>query len=125
MSYLQNIISQTIINPGTSTGGAGGATGWLKLGLYRAPYPVILSEFDALRLGGTGAVVTLLKNGAAVSSGITITTATWAAKSFTTGLVMAKDDSLEFKITGLSVSTKALSLQVRVKIDQWYLHMDN
>lgn len=109
---------------------ATGATGTLSVPVFRAPYPVIISKLSAAVEGtATGVTVTLLKNGVAVSSGVVLTTSTWGTKSFTTGLTMSKDDALSFKVTnGAKLSggaTRALIVQVDVKVDQWYLHMDN
>jgi hypothetical protein len=107
-----------------------GDTGAVRVDMFRAPYPVIISKVSADVEGtATGVTVTLLKNGVAVSSGIVLTTSTWGTKSFTTGLTAAIGDAIGFKVTAggqLSLgSQKNLTVQLDVKIDQWYSHMDN
>ena len=112
------------------TPSATGSTGIVRVDMFRAPYPVIINKVSADVEGtATGVTVTLLKNGVAVSSGIVLTTSTWGTKAFTTGLTAAIGDAIGFKVTAggqLSLGAqKTLTVQVDVKIDQWYLHMDN
>jgi len=107
-----------------------GATGVVRKDFFRCPYPVIINKFSVDVEGtATGVTVTLLKNGVAVSSGLVATTSTWTTKSFSTGLTGAKDDAFGYKVTvggQLSLgSQKNLSVQMDIKIDQWYTHMDN
>lgn len=109
-----------------------GATGYAKVPVFRSPFPCIIDRFSAWGFGTATGTITLLKNASAVSSGVAFngaSTSKWATKQFTTGLTADAADSLEVKlekIAGASVgASRPISVQIDVKIDQWYLHMGN
>jgi hypothetical protein len=125
MAYMMQTFTAVV-------GLATGSTGVKMLNIFKAPFPCIISRVSAYGDGtGTGGIVTLYKNAVAVSSGLTMTTSTWTSKSFTTGLTAVKNDSIGAKLTvceryaDATTKTDPITVQVDVKVDQWYLHMDN
>jgi len=115
-----------------AVGLATGSTGVKMLSIFKAPFPCIISRVSAYGDGtGTAGVVALYKNAAAVSSGLALATSTWTSKVFTSGLTADKGDVIGAKLTkcekyaDATTKTEPITVQVDVKIDQWYLHMDN